>query len=223
VRRKLELLLLLVVIGLAARSTQPPEQPLVRSFRLADGPGCYGRWSFQFTVRADEEGAHWRATGRRDEMRVLQDGHWTLAEWNELVHELEKHGLRRLQNVPHYAATREVEVDQRKARFVPFEQNFDFDEAVEKGPIEQLDQQLYQAVRKKIEKDWTTRTFHLKVAPASKVIGFLQGQFRGDAVFTQTAENSLTVRAGPKTLQELAIDIPHLDRLPDPRLLPPPR
>lgn len=186
----------------ASRATDGAQLPAGRRQRLL---------RFQITVRADEEGAHWRATGRRDEMRVLRDGFWSLAEWNELVQELEKHGLRKLQNVPHYAATREVKADQRKVRFVPFEQK--------KGLIEQLDQQLYQAVRKKIKKDWTTEVFYLKIASASKVIGFLKGQFRGDAVFTQTAESAPT----PKLLKNSPSTYQNLDRIPNPRLLPPSR
>jgi hypothetical protein len=221
------LVLILGSIGLAGR--WQPARPLVHSFTFIDCAGCHEHWTFQLQVRSDSTMTNWRAVGHWDERVVFREGQWTTDEWNRLVGELERAGLGDLKNFEAYYSTRHLKVDQKiDLRYPPFDLNREFDEKLERGPIGELNRQLYAQARRKLEADWCTRSYSLKVVPAEPVVKLLKvglrdvvwvglpeavlGELR-EAVLKQTSERSFTVYASPAVHQFFARNLlPLLDR-----------
>jgi len=221
VRRSLEILLLLFVVGLAARSYVPP-RPLIRSFHLADH-GCYGvPNSYCFNAEADGSVVKWRVVGKYYSDAASQRGEWTLDDWNQLARDLESHGLFQLQ--PHMEGTGHVQAFSVQADQNPNVQftedwphNRAFVEFVPETEIYKIAQAVMDRAKQQHQSRWQSRHYWSATVPAGKLVGGFSGRYQ-DAEFKVQSPREFTARSDRKTLDEIQADLSYIESLP---LLPP--
>lgn len=201
---------LVIAVALGAQLS-PPQEPIIRKFHWSHS-FFRDPWTFDFKVKADANGADWTALGKVWNQPANARGHWSVAKWNALAGKLlpEARKIRPEPGVGVHGAYN-LQIDSEPLMTFESAPDSHFEEELVASPIGAIEKSLQEAAWTQERSHWITRTYTLKTVPASKICGFLQGQYK-QLEFTVLGSNEFRVSGRPETLSQLSGDLPHLDR-----------
>lgn len=212
-RLKLELLFLVVTVAVLARFGHRTE-PLIHDLEWRSSD--LRPWGFALEVQTASGRAAWKAQGSWSGRKVSQYGELSLEEWNAIAGRLLPERPK-LHHDPmgaiHGGYSLKIDSDAPIVFADPGTSRIV--EEMQSSPFGAIERQMESDAKRRAQSTWATQYYTLKVVPASKVCGFLQGQYK-DIEFTTISATRLSAFGPPSELRQIAADIPNLDRISSP-------